>query len=93
MENHEKFSQKLRRINEIEGYNSTIHPVKDGFHLAEIRTEKAMSDESIVSFNNIASLIEKKEVQFDDSGCRILNYKYTFHIPESAHNILDTLKQ
>ena len=82
MENHEKFSQKLRRINEIEGYNSTIHPSNDGFHLAEIRTEKAMSDESIEGLKNIASLVENKEEQFNDSDCRILNFKYTFHIPD-----------
>ncbi|PWN67621.1 hypothetical protein [Chryseobacterium oncorhynchi] len=82
MENHEKFSQKLRRINEIEGYNSTIHPSKDGVHLAEIRTEKAMSAESLTGFKNIAFLIENNEEQFNDSDCRTLNFKYIFQIPE-----------
>jgi hypothetical protein len=82
MENHEKFSKKLRRINEIGGYHSTIHPSKDGVHLAEIRTEKSMSDKSIEGLKNIASLFENKEEQFNDSGCRILNFKYVFHINE-----------
>lgn len=79
MENHEKFSKKLSRLKE---YNAITQPAKDGYHISVVRTKDVIPVDTLLLLEEVSTLKDFIQDEHNDSDCRVLNYKYTFHIQE-----------